>query len=121
MPAEDPRRLVAHYVMASLPRQPSRSEGAGTCVARLLATYRATLRQIMDGYEENKMKTSIGMEAQIEAERIDAAIRHGYKICHAHYPPAVMVSKDDNNWTCPECDNQKTKGGLTVGTLSVPR
>jgi hypothetical protein len=64
------------------------------------------------------VKTSSGMKEYIESQKIDAAIRHGHEICHAHYPPAVMTSEDDVNWTCPECGNTRYTG-ISVGTLPI--
>lgn len=48
MSAEQQTKIVADYIMANVPGEPSRSEGAGGCAVRLLNTYRVTLRQIMD-------------------------------------------------------------------------
>ena len=47
MSAEQQIEVVANYIMAHVPGEPSRSEGAGDCAVRLLTTYRAALVQIM--------------------------------------------------------------------------
>ncbi|MCI0727864.1 MAG: hypothetical protein L0332_14255 [Chloroflexi bacterium] len=33
-----------------------------------------------------------------------------YELCRTHFPPEIMLSSDDVNWTCPMCGNQKNNG-----------
>lgn len=47
MSAKQQTRLVANYIMANVPGEPGRDEGAGQCAVRLLAKYRAALTGIM--------------------------------------------------------------------------
>ena len=46
MSAEQQIAVVANYIMAQIPGEPSRSEGAGDCAIRLLKEYRDALRAI---------------------------------------------------------------------------
>ncbi len=43
MSADEQNKIVADYIMANVPGEPSRDEGAGTCAVRLLKKYRAAL------------------------------------------------------------------------------
>lgn len=47
MSTDQQNELVANYIMANVPGEPSRSEGAGECAVRLLAKYRTALIEIM--------------------------------------------------------------------------
>ena len=47
MSAKSEIKCVANYIMASIPGEPSRSEGAGECAVRLLAQYRDTFDSII--------------------------------------------------------------------------
>lgn len=48
MSAEQQTGILANYIMAEIPGEPSRDEGAGTCGVRLLKKYRDALRTIMN-------------------------------------------------------------------------
>lgn len=48
MSAKQQTKIIADYIMANVPGEPSRDEGAGDCAVRLLDTYRTILKQIMD-------------------------------------------------------------------------
>jgi len=48
MSEEEQTKLVADYIMANVPGEPSRDEGAGGCAVRLLDKYRTALAQIMN-------------------------------------------------------------------------
>ena len=47
MSANQQTKLIADYIMANVPGEPSRDEGAGRCAVRLLAKYRIALTEIM--------------------------------------------------------------------------
>ncbi len=47
MSAEQQTKILADYIMANVPGEPSRSEGAGDCAIRLLGFYRSVLSLIM--------------------------------------------------------------------------
>ena len=47
MSADQQNELVANYIMANVPGEPSRDEGAGDCAVRLLDKYRTALLGIM--------------------------------------------------------------------------
>ena len=47
MSAKSETRRMANYIMAHVPGEPSRSEGAGECAVRLLKKYRQALAEIM--------------------------------------------------------------------------
>ena len=48
MSAKEQTKLLANYIMAEIPGEPSRSEGAGDCAVRLLKEYRQAMKQIME-------------------------------------------------------------------------
>ncbi len=48
MSAEEQTRLIADYIMANVPGEPSQDEGAGRCAVRLLTKYRTALAEIMN-------------------------------------------------------------------------
>lgn len=47
MSASEQTKLIADYIMFSVPGEPSQDEGAGSCAVRLMTEYRAALAQIM--------------------------------------------------------------------------
>lgn len=47
MSAEQQIKILADYIMANVPGEPSRSEGAGDTAVRILRRYRAALDLIM--------------------------------------------------------------------------
>ena len=47
MSEEQQTEFVANYIMANVPGEPSRDEGAGRCAVRLLDKYRTALIEIM--------------------------------------------------------------------------
>jgi len=49
MSAKQQTKLVADYIMAEVPGEPSRDEGAGDCAVRLLDKYRTALVEVMNG------------------------------------------------------------------------
>lgn len=48
MSAEQQIEVLANYIMAEIPKEPSRSEGAGDTAVRVLKQYRLALTSIMD-------------------------------------------------------------------------
>ncbi len=46
MSAEQQTELLANYIMANVPGEPSLSEGAGECAVRLLVHYRDALERV---------------------------------------------------------------------------
>ena len=46
-------------------------------------------------------------EREFKIAESETATGLGYKICHQHFPPVIILSKDDKNWECPECHNTK--------------
>jgi len=47
MSAKEQTKVLADYIMADIPGEPSRDEGAGTTAVRLLKKYRSALDRIM--------------------------------------------------------------------------
>ena len=47
MTAKSEIEVLAKYIIAEIPGEPSRNEGAGTCAVRLLKQYREALKRIM--------------------------------------------------------------------------
>lgn len=48
MSAKSELDRLANYIMAEVPKEPSRSEGTGECAVRLLTQHRRTLTEIMN-------------------------------------------------------------------------
>ena len=58
------------------------------------------------------MKKELSATARrFQDEKIEAAMRQGFEICHAHYPAGIMVTTDGVNWKCttPECNCTRTR------------
>ena len=85
------------------------SKGIGLFSAAL-----ATLKQAISLLPDNARKADVEAvyeQACRELKIAEAEIANNlkYEICRAHFPPEIMLSKDDKIWMCPSCDNKKDK------------
>jgi hypothetical protein len=55
-------------------------------------------------------------ERQFKLAEVQTLHGLGYELCRNHLSPEIMLSKDDQNWKCPVCGNEKYTGS-TWGTL----
>jgi len=46
-------------------------------------------------------------EREFKIAEAAVASKLKYEICRNHFPPVVMLSKNDLIWECPECKNTK--------------
>lgn len=73
-----------------------------------------TLKQAKDLLPENTKKQEISnaiadAERQLKIAESQTAQALGYVLCKDHFPPEIMLSKDDRIWKCPKCGNEKSK------------
>ena len=54
---------------------------------------------------------------ELKIAEAEIADKLKYQICRAHFPPGIMLSKDNKNWECPDCKNKKDTG---MKFLSIP-
>jgi hypothetical protein len=45
-------------------------------------------------------------EMEFKIAKAETARKLGHELCHAHFPPEIMLSSDNKNWKCPTCGNQ---------------
>ncbi len=79
-------------------------------------------RQALDLLPNNSKKEEAAealerAERQFKTAEATIASKLDYEICRDHFPPVIMLSRDDMNWRCPECNNTKDTGPYeaTVG------
>lgn len=76
MSADQQTQILADYIMANVPGEPSRDEGAGACAVRLLDKYRTALGRVMN-------------ELGVPDENYPAPVANAYEIAgHALEAPA---------------------------------
>lgn len=73
----------------------------------------STLKQAKDLLPESPQKQEVSntiynAEKDIKIAEGQIAQSMGYILCHNHFPPEVMLSKDDKLWKCPVCGNEKS-------------
>ncbi len=78
----------------------------------LFSSALATLKQITNLLPDNSNKDDLiakleRAEREFKIAESESATSLGYEICRQHFPPVIMLSKDDKNWECPECHNTK--------------
>jgi hypothetical protein len=81
----------------------------------LFATALCALRQAISLLPDDSRKAEAqaaldGAEQQFRLAQAEAATKLDYEICRNHFPPEVMLSKDDMNWVCQKCGNKKDTG-----------
>jgi hypothetical protein len=78
----------------------------------LFSSALTALKQALDLLPDSSKKAD-AVEALERAERAfkiaeaEVASKLKYEICRSHFPPVIMLSKDDMIWVCPECNNMK--------------
>lgn len=78
----------------------------------LFSSALTALKQALDLLPDSSKKADAA-EALERAERAfkiaeaEVASKLKYEICRNHFPPVIMLSKDDLIWECPECTNTK--------------
>lgn len=70
------------------------------------------LKQVITLLPDNSKKAEViayleKAEREFRIAESKSATNLGYEICRQHFPPVIMLSKDDKNWECPECHNTK--------------
>ncbi len=88
----------------------------------LFSSALATIKQITNLLPDTSNKADLiakleRAEREFKIAESESAANLGYEICRNHFPPVVMLSKDDKNWECSECHNTK-KPEDYVDTLS---
>ncbi len=86
----------------------------------------STLKQAKDLLPDGERKTEISKhlenaERQIKIAKSQIAHTLNYELCRNHFPPEIMLSKDDRIWNCPSCENKKDKRVFASATVSKPK
>jgi hypothetical protein len=81
----------------------------------LLTSALSALKQAKDLIPDSPKRTEAEealhrAERQLKLAEAETLRGLGYELCHNHPLPITMQSRDDKNWTCPECGNAKTTG-----------
>jgi DNA repair exonuclease SbcCD ATPase subunit len=53
-------------------------------------------------------------EHQFKLAASQTASSLGYELCRGHWPPEIMVSRDNRQWKCPTCGNELNTGAASV-------
>jgi hypothetical protein len=69
------------------------------------------LRQAKDLLPENSQKQELSIaiesaERQLKIAESQTAQSMGYELCKNHFPPEIMLSKDNKMWKCSICGNE---------------
>ena len=72
------------------------------------------LKQAKDLLPETSQKQELVLaiesaERQLKIAESQAAQGMGYTLCKNHFPPEIMLSKDNKVWKCPSCGNEIDK------------
>jgi hypothetical protein len=78
----------------------------------LFASAVAALKQAIALLPDNSKRTEAEAalqqaERQFKIAEAQAATGLGHQLCRNHFPPEVMLSTDNDQWTCPNCGNQR--------------
>ncbi len=57
---------------------------------------------------------------ELKITEAEIANKLKYEICRMHFPPEIMLSKDDQIWNCPNCNNKKDKRVFITSSISRP-
>ncbi|MBN1618383.1 hypothetical protein JW887_03510 [Candidatus Dojkabacteria bacterium] len=73
----------------------------------------AAIKQLISLMPDNSKKEEAieylkRAEREFKIAESESATDLGYEICRQHFPPIIMLSKDDKHWECPECHNTKS-------------
>ena len=96
------------------------SKGIGLFSAALSA-----LKQAINLLPDNPHKADVEVAyeqayRELKIAKAEIANKLKYEICRAHFPPEIMLSKDDKIWICPSCDNKKDKRIFASSSVSSP-
>jgi hypothetical protein len=77
----------------------------------LFTTSISAIKQVIDLLPNNSQKEELlaevnQAERQLKIAEAQIADGLGYRLCHNHFPPEIMLSTDDATWTCPNCGNK---------------
>ncbi|MBI5351118.1 MAG: hypothetical protein HZB50_00605 [Chloroflexi bacterium] len=83
-------------------------------IKQALGTLGATLsllKQAKDLLPESSQKQELNTaiesaERQLKIAEFQTAQSMGYELCKNHFPPEIMLSKDNKIWKCPKCENE---------------
>jgi len=65
-------------------------------------------KRLPEGEEKTKAEVTLAQaEQQLNLAEVQVASNLGYPLCRAHWPPVIMLSPDNNVWTCPECGHTR--------------
>lgn len=71
-----------------------------------LAALKQGIALLPDGHKKAEAADALERaEREFKIAEAEAAGKLGYEICRNHFPPGIMVSKDERNWQCPQCGN----------------
>jgi len=78
----------------------------------LFSSALTALKQAVDLLPHNSKKEEAATaleraEREFKIAEAEVAKKLNYEICRNHFPPVIMLSKDDMIWECPECKNTK--------------
>jgi hypothetical protein len=95
----------------------SRALGAASAALQLLKQAKDL---VPEGSKKQQVDEAIqSAEEQLKIARSQAAQGLEFELCRNHFPPEVMISKDDMNWECPKCGNTKYTGPVTASISSL--
>jgi hypothetical protein len=57
---------------------------------------------------------------ELKIAEAEVANKLKYEICRMHFPPEIMLSKDDKIWICPNCNNKKDKRVFATSSVFRP-
>jgi hypothetical protein len=76
-----------------------------------IAAIKQAIDMLPEGSQKSKAETALEQaERQLRIAEAETAQGLGYELCRNHFPPEIMTSKDDKNWKCPTCDNERHTG-----------
>lgn len=79
MSAKQQTKLVADYIMANVPGEPSRNEGAGEYAIRLLDKYRTALVKIMNelGMPQQNYPAPVANAWEVASDALGGTVGRG--------------------------------------------
>jgi DNA repair exonuclease SbcCD ATPase subunit len=95
-------------------------EGLGA-LKLALDLFKTAREQLPEGQKKEVEAALDQAERKIALAESQIAQGLEYELCKAHFPPQVMLSKDDKHWKCPECGNEKVTGAGKVQIRSLRR
>jgi hypothetical protein len=85
----------------------------------LLTTALNAVKQVKDllprGSKTAEIETALQQaEHQLKLAESQTASSLGYELCREHWPPEIMRSQDNHQWTCPTCGQARNTGAASV-------